>query len=127
MLKLNRGKTELFVLSARHRPSPSVDSVSICGELIKPSATARNIGPICDSSISMEPQVNAICKSSFFHLRNCSRIRKYISSKSAEMFMHAFITSRLDFCNFLLYGLPKTLIKTLQSVQNAASILKGLH
>ena len=34
--------------------------------------------------------------------------------------MHAFINSKLDFCNSLLYGLPKYDINKLQSVQNAA-------
>ena len=126
MLKLNRGKPELLVLSARLRPSPSVVSVFICGELIQPSATARNVGVICDSFMSMEPQVNAICKSMFFHLENLSRIRKYISSQSAEILIQAFVTSRLDFCNSLLYGIPKALIRKIQSVQNSAARLLSL-
>ena len=37
--------------------------------------------------------------------------------------IHAFITSRLDFCNGLLYGLPKSQIVKLQRVQNAAARL----
>ena len=40
--------------------------------------------------------------------------------------MHAFITSKLDFCNSLFYGLPKQLIQKLQSVQNAAARLVSL-
>ena len=35
--------------------------------------------------------------------------------------MHAFINSKVDFCNSLLYGLPKYDINKLQSVQNAAA------
>ena len=42
---------------------------------------------------------------------------------TAEIFI---ITSRLDFRKSLLYGLPKTLIKMLQSVQNAAARLLSL-
>ena len=40
--------------------------------------------------------------------------------------MHAFITSRLDFCISLLYGLPKQTIKQLQHVQNAAARMVAL-
>ena len=71
----------------------------------------------------MVPHVNSnICKSSY-HLRNISRIRKYISFKTTETLVHAFITSKLDNCNSLLFGLPKNLLDKLQSVQNAAARL----
>ena len=50
---------------------------------------------------------SAVCKAGLYHLRNISRIKKYISRHTAEILVHAFITSRLDFCISLLYGLPK--------------------
>ena len=37
--------------------------------------------------------------------------------------MHTFTTSRLDYCNGLLYGLPKEQTAKLQGVQNAAARL----
>ena len=82
---------------------------------------ARNFGVIYDSSMSMENHIMAICKAAFYHLRNISRIRKYLSSQTAEMLVHAFVSSRLDYCNSLLYGLPKELLKKLQHVQNVAA------
>ena len=74
----------------------------------------------------MIPHINNICKSSFYHLRNIARIRKYISFKTAETLVHAFITSKLDHCNSVLFGLPKNLIDKLQAVQNAAARLISL-
>ena len=35
--------------------------------------------------------------------------------------IHAFVTSRLDHCNALLYGLPKVTISQVQRVQNSAA------
>ena len=46
-----------------------------------------------------------------------------ISRDSLPTLIHAFITSRLDYCNGLLYGLPNSQIVKLQRVQNAAARL----
>ena len=79
-----------------------------------------------DTVMSMEHHVTAVCKAGFFYLQNISRIRKYISRHTAEILLHAFITSRLDFCNSLLYGLPKQTTERLQHVQNAAARMVAL-
>ena len=126
MLKMNRNKTDLVVLNANHRPPPPLTSISVCDELISKTSTARNIGLLYDTVMSMEHPVTAVCKAGFFHRRNISRIRKYISRYTAEILVHAFITSRLDFCNSLLYGLPKQTTERLQHVQNAAARMVAL-
>ncbi len=43
-----------------------------------------------------------------------------LSMSKAEMSIHAFMTSRLDYCNDLLGGCSARLINKLQMVQNAA-------
>ena len=118
---MNRDKTELVVLGARHRSLLPLTSISVCDEVISKASTARNIGIVYDTFVSMENHVTAICKAGFYHLRNISRIRKYMSRHTTEILVHAFITSRLDFCNSLLYGLPKQTLMRLQHVQNVAA------
>ena len=71
----------------------------------------------------MIPQVNSACKSPFYQLRNITRIRKYLSPKTTELPVHAFVSSKLDFCNSLHCGIPKHLLCKLQSVQNAVARL----
>ena len=56
-----------------------------------------------------------------YHLRNISKIRKYLTQDSAPILIHAFISSKLDYCNSLLYGIPKYLVCRLQRVQNTAA------
>ena len=74
LLKLNRSKTELLVLNAKHRPSPPIAAVTIGDAVINQSKTAQNISAVCDSSLSVEEHVKASCKSAFFHLSNIAQI-----------------------------------------------------
>ena len=71
----------------------------------------------------MKEQVNNVCKSTFLKLRNISHIRKYLSKETTVMLVHGFITSNIDYCNSLLSGLPMSVLKKLQMVQNAAAKL----
>ena len=71
----------------------------------------------------MLPQVNNVCKSAFYHIRTICRIRKYLSTQTAEILIHAFATSKLDHCISLLYNVAKSVIKKHQSVQNVAARL----
>ena len=81
----------------------------------------RNIAVWIDNTFSMKPHVINTCKSACSHLHNIRRIRKYLSRDSTEKLIHAFVSSRLDYCSGLLYGLPKKLISKLQRVQNTAA------
>ena len=42
---------------------------------------------------------------------------------SVEILVHAFVSSKLDYCNSLLYNIPKYVLNKLQFVQNAAARL----
>ena len=122
-LKLNKDKTELLLLYSKHCPQTSLPTLQFGNDIIKPSESVKNIGVIFDSTLSMVPHVNSICKTAFYHLRNIAKIRKFLSAKTTETLIHAFVTSKIDQYNCLLYGLPSHLISKLQSVQNAAARL----
>ena len=51
------------------------------------------------------------------------RIRRFLSFDSTKALVHALITSRVDYCNSLLYGLPATQLNKIQRVLNAAARL----
>ena len=59
-------------------------------------------------------------------LKNIADIRRYLEKQAADKLIHAFVGSRLDYCNSLLVGIPEISLAKLQMVQNiAARILTG--
>ena len=70
----------------------------------------------------MDIHINSICKTAFYYLYNIRTIRKFLNPECTEIIVNAF-SSRLDFCNSLLYGLPNNQLRKLQGVQNAAARL----
>ena len=119
-LKLNKVKTKLFYLFSKSNPPQSLPPLRFGTDVIKPSSNARNIGDIFDTTMSMLPHANNVCKSAFYHRRTISRIRKYLLTQTTDILIQAFVTSKLDHWNSLLYNVPKNIIKKLPSVQNAA-------
>ena len=83
----------------------------------------RNLGTWFDSKMNMLNHIHKTCSSAFFYLYNIRRSRKYLSRPVIESLIHAFITSRVDYCNSLFYGLPNSHITKLQRIQNAAARL----
>ena len=122
-LKLTKDRTELLHLFSKYNLQQSLPPLRFGTYIIKPSPHAINIAAIFDTAMSMLPRVNNVCKSAFYHLRTIWRIRKYLSTQTTEILIHAFVTSKLDHCNSLLYNVPKNVTKKLQSVQNAAARL----
>ena len=122
-LKLNCGKTEIIVFSSSYHPWPALNNLVIASDTVDCLITAKNIGVILNNSLSMLPHVTAVCKSSFFHLRNIFKISKFLSYDTCKTLIHAFVTARIDYCNSLLYVQPKRILRRLQSVLNSAARL----
>ena len=70
-----------------------------------------------------QKHVSKTCAVSFhWHwLRQLRRIRKSLDDGSAETLVHAFVTSRVDYCSAVYAGAPKTITDKLQRVLNAAA------
>ncbi len=65
--------------------------------------------------------IKSVTKSAFFHIRNISRLHPSLSDSVAETLIHSFVTSRLDYCNAILYGVPNKTLDRLQHVQKSAA------
>ena len=120
-LKLNQDKTELLLINSRYRQSLALTHLQGGEKKICPIESVRNLGVHFDQHARMHVHVKKVCQASFYHLRNISKIRRYLSQDTTEILIHAYITSKLDNCNSLLYGLPTYMINKLQIIQNAAA------
>ena len=85
------------------------------------SFAVRNLGAWFHAELTMNKHVNKLCRAAYFHLYNLRSIRKYLSQETCEQLVHAFFTSRIDYCNSLLYGLPAKQLDKIQRVQNTAA------
>ncbi len=126
MLKLNDDKTEYIVIGSRHmlRQVPeSLLSIRVGNKTINATSSARNIGVMVDSALSMEQQVTNVCRACYVGLRDVGKIRPYLTEDATKKLVIAFVISKLDCNNALLYKISKFLQDKLQLVQNNAARL----
>ena len=122
MLKVNEEKTELLFISTKQQLSKwQLPSIKFGEANVTYSVIARNLGVTFDCLLNMDEFVNTICHSVGFHLYNIWRIRDCLDMKTAEKVIHAVVSSKLDYCNSLLYGLSKLSLQKLQRIQNRAA------
>ena len=53
-----------------------------------------------------------------FHIRNIGKTRNLLSYDACSTIIHALISCRLDYCNSILYNVPKSKTDRLQGLQN---------
>ena len=124
-LKLNDNKTEVVKFGTKKQLSKtdSLTSVNIGNSVINISPSAKNIGVLLDSELKMIKHINYISSSAWLHLKNIYRIRIYLTPEATTCLVHAFVTSKIDLYNCLLYGVSQCAIQKLQKVMNAAAKL----
>ena len=122
-LKLNAEKSQAIIFpTSKHRVNKQPEvCVEIAGHRIALSTSVRNLGVVFDSRLNMEEHVAQTAKSCYYQLRNIGQIRSSITEGACRTRVHALVTSRLDYGNGLLYGIPQVTIQRLQRIQNCAA------
>ena len=120
-LKLNDEKTEFMMIGnpSSIRKIPNITSIQIGNTMVQAVRSAKNIGAILDSDMSMTQHINSTIRCCYAHLRKVAYIRPYLTQNATETLVNSLITSRLDYVNALLFGLPDTSMNKLQLLQNS--------
>ena len=109
MLKCNDPKTDMMVISSKYQPISDHLPLKVGNCDITATKKIRNLGVIMDEHLTMVSHVNHIVQLAFLKIREISYYRKFLTSSATKTLVHAYITSRLDYCNGLLCGLPNSL------------------
>jgi hypothetical protein len=119
-LSLNPSKTEYLLIGTwQQRQKVHQHHLNFHGDDLKPVDSARNLGVMFDAELSFKQQISKVCQTSFLYIRQMRRIRPFLDHNSAVLLANALVSSRLDYCNSLYFGLPKVLLGRLQSIQNS--------
>ena len=69
--------------------------------------------------------VNSVVKSCFFLLRQLRSIRRSLPTDARKALVHSFVTSRIGYCNVILYGVSDGVVRRMQTALNAAARLRS--
>ncbi|XP_072530520.1 uncharacterized protein, partial [Salminus brasiliensis] len=119
-LKLNPCKTELLYIPGTAGPRNDL-AITFENSLVTPSTEARSLGVMMDDQLSFSSHIANVTRSCRFLLYNIRRIRPFLSREATQVLVQSLVTSRLDYCNSLLAGLPLRTIRPLQLIQNATA------
>ena len=118
LLKLNIDKTNALFVSTKSCLETLPKIVKIANQNIKISSEIKLLGVIIYNTLSFDQHISSTAKQCNIHIKAIKHIRKCLTFQTALNLALALITSRLDYCNSLLYFLPSTSIIKLQKIQN---------
>ena len=77
---------------------------------------AMCLGVLFDSSLTFAPHVRRLTSKCFYHLRRMTIVRRSLTEYAAtKAIVHAFVTSRVGYCNGVIHRVSIVYVKPLQN------------
>ena len=114
-LRLNPLRTVVIWLGSRQQVGKiDVHAVPILNASVSTVNTARDLGVILDSELTMSAQVSTICRSGFFQFLQLRPVVRSLSTVATgtKTLVQAFISNRLDHCQFASVQHHRQLVPT---------------
>ena len=123
MLKLNHSLKELMLVTSKRSKHlhnlPT--SITMGNAQIPFQQSVKNLGLTLDCHLTMNAHVSNIARTCYFELRRLASIRRFLTSTATATLVSAFVLSRIDYCNSLLFGSTHDVTSHLQRIQNYAA------
>ena len=123
MLKLNDNKTELMLVNynrTKHLHNLPT-SITMGNAQIPFNQSVKNLGFTLDCHHAMNAHVTNIARTCCFELRRLASICRFLTSTATATLVSAFVLSKIDYCNSLLFGSTHDVTSHLQRIQNYAA------
>ena len=123
ILKLNDNQTELMLVTSnrtKHLHSLPT-SITVGNAQIPSKMSVKNLGFTLDCHLTMNAHVSNIARTCYFELRRLASIRRFLTSTATATLASAFVLSRIDYCNSLLFGSAHDVTFHLLRKQNYAA------
>ena len=105
-LKLNSEKIQFIWLGSQQQLSKvGVDRIHLGNHSVTAQSTVCNLGIHLDGQLTMKVHVQRISRTSLYQLWQLRSVRRSLSVNANTTIVHAFVTSRLYYCNSLLAGI----------------------
>ena len=118
-VKINDSKTEFIVFrSPQLRCDLSGLSVNVGESQITQSLKVRDLGVTFDQILNFDDHITAICRNTYFHIRNIGKIMNLLSYNACSTIIHALIS-----CRSLLYNVPTHKTDRLKRLQNQCACI----
>ena len=79
-------------------------SITIGNAKILFKQSVKNLGFTLDRHLTMNAHVSNTVQTCYFEQRRLAYIRRFLTSTATATLVSAFVLSRIDYCNSLLFG-----------------------
>ena len=95
-------------------------SITIGNAQISFKQSVKNLDFTLDCHLAMNAHISNIARTCYFELRRLASICRFLTSTAIATLVSAFVLSRIDYCNSLLFGSTHDVTSHLQRIQNYA-------
>ena len=121
MLKLNDNMTELMLVTSKRTKHLHSLPTSITMGNAQIQQSVENLDFTLDCHLTMNAHVSNIARTCYFVLHRLASIHRFMTSTATATLVSAFVLSRIDYCDSLLFGSTHDLTSHLQRIQNYAA------